>query len=645
MITAADDVTGGAVDSCGVIHEERCEDGEVQRCAIWDASAGDFSDDAPLELQRALVLDRFADLHHIVDASAVNFETHDEMPAGTEEAVWSDPAQFGEWDDHGDAAYYMGYFTYAAAHRYAVTGTDADYERMVELLERQLTNWRVTGVPGYMFRAPFAMLPEDVPVPPGHPELNLHTFKERTNHVIYELSGDALGHLPDYYAGGLEVDGTFYETTATAEGSPSMDAYSGAFLGQTYAWDLLRPEHQALKDEIRDNVVCHLHRYRKVHVENVQQSETIAELLAVFVGSGTYSPGEGELDLTTQDDIWGYALQAIPPDGVEDDDFPRDCPGDLPWEVDEGWELDASDEVEFVFQVIDLANRMQGSGNRPIDYIYFTNMRAGDALYLLHLNLQAWHMTGDDRYLEFIDQQLVEQQQLLEVLPTLGAFKMPDFCDSWIGTDLIHPVVLATMERLAHWGSPTAEAIEAAMREDYRYGILANSGQSWFQLTYSHYADGAVDTSLAADTQAALDDIAGYVPEPDHPFDPKRATNRDYLDDPEEWVVPRYPSGEEIAICSADIEVFGITIEGEDLDPDAAINTTPVPAGKRLKESQIWHFTPFRLSRDFGSRHLRNHEYFIDYTAPYWIGREAGHWPEGAGFALAWEITGEACGD
>ena len=645
MITAVDDVTAGAVESCGVIREERCEGGEVHRCSIWDSATGDFAQDAPLGLERALVLDRYADLHHIVDGSAVNFETLDEMPAGTDEAVWADAAQFTEWDDHGDAAYYMGYFTYAAAHRYAVTGTEADYQRMVELLQRQLINWRVTGVPGYMFRAPFAMLPDGVAVPPGHPELNLHAHKERSNHVIYELSGQALDHLPDYYSGGLEVDGTFYETTATAEGSPSMDAYSGAFLGQTYAWDLLRSEDQALKDEIRDNLVCHLHRYRKVHVRNVQQSDVFAELMAVFAGSGVYMTGEGELDLTTQDDLWGYALQAIPPDDAEGEDFPWDCPEDLPWEVDDGWEFDASDEVEFVFEIISLANRMQAAGDEPVDYIYFTNVRAGDALYLLHLALQAWHMTGDMRYLEFIDQELVTEQRLLEVLPTLGGFKMPDFCDSWIGSDLIHPVVLATMERLEDWTSPTARAIESAMREDYRYGVLANSGQSWFQLTYSHYADASVDTTLEGDLQAALDDIAGYIPEPDFPFDPKRCINRDYVAEPEEWVELRYPSEDEIAICSADIEVLGITIEGEDLDPDAPINATPVPAGKRLKESQIWHFTPFRLSRDFGSRHRRTHENFIDYTAPFWVGREAGHWPEAAGFALAWEPTGDTCGD
>ncbi len=645
MITAAADVTGGAVESCAVVAEERCEDGELQRCAIWDAATGDFAVDPPLELERALVLDRYADLHHIVDASAVNFETVDEIPPGTPEEQWADPAQFTEWDDHGDAAYYMGYFTYAAAHRYAVTGTDADYRRMVGLLERQLVNWRVTGVPGYMFRAPFAMLDEDIPVPPGHPELNLHTHKERTNHVIYELSGDALQHLPDYYSGGVEVDGTAYQTTATAEGSPSLDAYSGAFLGQTYAWDLLRPEDGALRDEIRDNVVCHLHRYRKVHVSNLQQSEAIAELLAVFVGSGAYTTTPGELDLTTQDDLWGYALQAIPPDGVVDDDFRRDCPDDLPWQVDAAWEFDASDEVEFVFQMIDLANRMGGGGDHPVDYIYFTNMRAADSLYLLHLCLQAWHMTGDARYLEFVERELIGEQRLLEVLPTLGAFKMPDFCDSWIGSDLIHPVVLAIMDRLASWDSPAARAIEAAMREDYRYGILSNSGQSWFQLTYSHYADRDLDATLTGDLDAALDDIAGYVPEPDHPFDPKRAINRDYLANPEEWVEPRYPTQAEIDLCSADIEVFGITIEGEPLDPDTAINATPVPAGKRLKESQIWHFPPFRLSRDFGHRHRRNHEYFVDYTTSFWVGREAGHWAESAGYALAWGGSGEACSD
>lgn len=627
--------------SCGTYLEERCVAGALERCTVHDA-AGPVSD-PPQTAHLAFLRDRYQDLYHVRDASGLNRETRDPMPPGTDELVWGDPAQFRTWEDHGDAAYYMGYFTYAAASRYAVTGTHADYERMVDLTRRQLLNWRVTGVPGYMFRAPFGMLPEGVAVPEGHPELGWHGYKERSTHVVYPLDETARALLPDHYHGTMTVDGQEYTVTATAEGSPSLDAYSGALLGLLHARDLLQPSEQEVVDTIDEAVRCHVNRYKKLRIRNVQDSPQLADLMKVFLARGVYAPDPDDIDLGAQEDFYGYVLEAVPPPGASGEGFEWGCPDGPPREVDPDYDLDASDGPAFIGKILDLALRMQGQGDRPIDFVYFTSLRGGDAVFMMNLAIQAWYVTGDDRYLDFLEEDLVAEQSAPDVANTIGSFQLPDWCDDWIGSDLVHPIVLAAMRRTEGSDHPVPEALARAMREEYRNKALAGDGQSWFLLTHGAYADASLDPALGADREAALADIAAYIQHPDHPDDPKRAYTVDYLADPEAWVDPRYPSAQDQEVCGAPVEVFGVTIEGEAIDPDEALNRTPVPSGARVKQSQIWHFNPFLLGRDFGGRHERSMEYFIDYTAPYWVGRSLGDFAGDEGLALGWTPTDEGC--
>ncbi|MCB9666133.1 MAG: hypothetical protein H6732_18640 [Alphaproteobacteria bacterium] len=638
LLTAPAPVLPTSVESCGVVQATRCVDGQPQVCAATDAAGAPAA--ASLPRQRAWVLDRQLDLFFRRDASVLTFETDVAMDPGTPEAVWAAPEHFTEWADHGDAAYHMGHLTWAAALRYALTGSEADYARMVDHVERQLVNWRVSGARGSMVRAPFGMLDPGVDVPQGHPELGLHDHKERTNHVIYTLTDDALAHLPDHYDGPLEVDGQTLQVTGTAEGSPSLDAYSGALLGLLHAHDLLRPEDAGLAEEIADDVVCHLHRYRRLRISNLQAAEGIRLALSSLLGTGTYAAEEGELDLSGIDVIHGYVMDAVPPDGVPDGTYERGCREGPPRTVDPELDLDAS-EPGFIFTLLDLVRRMQGLGDHPIDFVYFTNLRAGDALYVLDLAVQAWWLTGDEAYLELIEEDLVAEQGLLDVLPTLDHFRLPDFCGDWIGNDLVHPIARMILDRLEDHDQPVARAVVETMTESYRFGVLETQGNSFFQLTYAAYADPLLDPTLDETTAAALADVAGYVPEPDHPFDPKRARTRDWTDSGLPWVQPREPSADDLVTCTQDVEVLGITIAAPGL-VDTVLNTTPVPAGYRTKETEIWHFNPFRLRRGFGNSG-RGHELFTDYTLPYWMAAVDGRW-EAEAVGLAWQPGGEGCG-
>lgn len=627
------------VPSCAVIDATRCDGATAQVCSPYDPAGKAFVDldDVPLPQARAFVLGRQQDLFHTTASSGLSFETTTEMPPGTPESTWGSPEAFRHWADHGDAAYYTGYFLYGAAHRYAVTGTDADYARMVGLVDKQLVNWRVSGVPGYMIRAPFAMLDPGVSVPVGHPELPLHGHKERTNHVVYTLEGDALTHLPSSYVDDAPGPDGPLDVTPTAEGSPSLDAFSGAVLGLTHAVDLLRPEDEALRTEITEQITCHLNRYKKLRITNVQDSVGLQTALSALLGSGTFTPDPDELDLTTLDTLHGYVMEARPPDGVTNPDYRWDCPDGPPTDVDPAYDLDAASDG-FVFDLLDLALRLQGQGDRPIDFVYFVDLRAGDALFMVNLALQAYHLTGDPRYVAFLEDALIDEARLVEVLPTLDAFQLPKFCDTWIGTDLLHPIVLSTLERLQDRDHAVPQAIADAMRETYRYGVLQDAGNSWFQITYGQYTDAGQDPSVDADVAAAVADLEGYVPEPDHPFDPKRATNRDWTDSGLPWIDPVTPTEAERALCEEDVELLGLSIPGPGLAAEV-LNATAVPASHRTKETQIWHMNPFRLGRSFGG-HLRDHEPFNDYLTPWWVAAEAGQGVDADDLVLAWRDDG-----
>lgn len=625
---------------CPVVAETACRSGTVHECAVFDATGGTFPDEPPAFLRRVLQMDRYMDRHHVVDSGMLSVHTTTGMAPGTPEASWASAEAFKTYADWGDAAFYLGMHLTGAAHRYAVTGTDADYARMVDLVDRQLRNWRATGIPGTMVRSVAAMLDEGVAVPPGYPQWNLRPFKERTNHVLYAVDPVRHDLFPAYYHQGVTLDDdTHLATTPLMEGSPSLDACSGALVGLQMAFDLLRPEQAPLRDEIATAVSCKLKRLKKMRVRNLNASP-LGQLLAGYLaGASGYHPSPGDLDLSTVDTMIGYVQETPPPD--DPGDFRYDCPDDLPRDVDPAWDWDAAGD-EILGQVLDLADRMSGQGDRPIDFVYLVSHRGGDAIYLYDYAAFATHATGDARYLEWADAALTDEADGLRVVDTAGSFFLNPYCGQWIGGDLSHPVMYATLMRLAD-DDPIAVAHRRTMKKEFRDKLLANDNNAYFAMTYGAVGDRSADPDLPAFAAWGASELAAYVQHPEHPLDPKRNYGTNFVDDPlpPPWE-PSPPTADEIAECEAGLPELGLPGPGVHKDFQV-LSRAPLPVAKRVPHDLIWHFSPFNLKREYGDGEGTHQMYFVDLATPYWIGRYHGLIDGGEGMVLAWRDTGAAC--
>jgi len=640
-ISANDSVLPAEIESCSLIAAEECRAGTLHRCAIYDAAADEFPENPPAFLERILYIDRYGDLYNTKDFSQLVYYHTEYIAPGTPEQTWSAPAMFDYYRDHGDSAFYQGYHVCAAAHRFAVTGTDADYRRMVEHLERQLGNWRITGVPGYMIRAVSAMLEDGTAIPPGHPEYNLREYKERTNHVLYTVTEpDLLALLPAYYYEGVTIDDVYYPTTPMIEGGPSLDAYSGALLGFDYAYDLLRSEDQALKDEIAECVTCFIGRLRKIRVTNVQDSILGSLAMEYLMGTGSLHLDPDDINLDDIDTMVGYVAEAIPPD--DPGDFQFECSDTLPSDVHPNYDWDANDP-SFLIHLLSLAYRLSGLGDYPIDFVYLTSHRGGDVAFMAHWMTLAYHVTGDERYLNFIREALVHEIDGLAVLNTAGSFYLPPYCGSWIGGDLLHPIIHTTLRHLGD--GPLTDELRRTLLEEFKNKLFLTDDNAYFGVTYGTVMSADDDPEAADYLTWAVGELNGYVIHPEYPLDPKRNYNTDYITDPLPDYPPTPPTAEEVAVCEQGFELFGIEIvPGPGVDPDfEVISPLALPVGMRVPHELIWHFSPFNLKRDFGDAEGRRIYMFTDLTVPFWIADYHQAIPDGQDMALGWQDTGEAC--
>ena len=149
---AADPLAGAGVSGCGIYLEERCEAGSQQRCEVYDA-AGDSWVDTPDDLlRRVLLYDRWYDLYSSPQGQCAERVFGADTSPDMDEATWADPAMHHHYAGRGDSAIWTGAAVHADAFRYAVTGTQADYERLERGIRVLLTKFDVTGVPGYLSR-------------------------------------------------------------------------------------------------------------------------------------------------------------------------------------------------------------------------------------------------------------------------------------------------------------------------------------------------------------------------------------------------------------------------------------------------------------------------------------------------------------
>ncbi|MCB9531747.1 MAG: hypothetical protein H6700_08285, partial [Myxococcales bacterium] len=212
----ADPLAESDVESCAVYRETRCVDGHIETCQVYDTDTEEWITEPDDLTRRAFLYDRWYDLYSSPSGQTAERIFTEEMPAGTPEEIWSDPANFAGWGGGGDSAIWTGTALNAYILRYLSTGTEADYARMEEKTRVMLNFFEVTRIPGYLARFHYLV------VPPGTPQDPDYYFRYDTSDNLDERDIEdpaTLDFLPEIYTSGLG--------TPRWSGDPSIDQYNG----------------------------------------------------------------------------------------------------------------------------------------------------------------------------------------------------------------------------------------------------------------------------------------------------------------------------------------------------------------------------------------------------------------------------------
>jgi hypothetical protein len=142
--------TGARADECLLGEERRVQGGRLERCEIWDDSAGRFVAPNGGLHDRARGYQAWLRAHH--------------LPAGQVATTFFSDAALGElqrWDDVGDSAMWTGTYLASEAMRLIVTGSPDARRNTIALVRTLHTLFEVTGSPGYLAR--FAVREDDDP--------------------------------------------------------------------------------------------------------------------------------------------------------------------------------------------------------------------------------------------------------------------------------------------------------------------------------------------------------------------------------------------------------------------------------------------------------------------------------------------------
>ena len=634
--------------SCALYKDEVCRDDTRHVCALYDAGAGDWATGVPPMTEQAFVFDRYYDLYHQAAGQSMDFRFTRPILAGTPEAEWSQPDAFRRYSGYGDASGWTGTALWGAAARYAVTGTAADYDRMLEKLESMALLYQVTGVPGLLARSHWAMLPEGAPEPHGHWRRSIQEWERgdgSDGHFSFPIDESLWPQLPEYYHTEVVIDGAAYPTTPRAQSDASRDMYVRSLPGVMLAWDLLGEgeREDRVRAVLRTEIPCTLARMRKGRIVNLQQNAQILEAVtAYFSGTGLYIE-EGDLDFATIDTMVFYILEQ--PHPLHPEAFDPTCPDGPPMEVSPDLELDAANP-QFLLQLLALFSRETGVGKVPIAFSQHVTVRATDTLFITQWALTAHYLTGDERYRDFVAA-LIDEIPYAAALNTLGAFQLPKYCAPHFAPSLVYPSlyhVLARVDReryprywrmLSHVARSEGREKEFGRREDPFWGIL-----------YNRMADDSTDPDdPAAYVRHFVDLLATYGMNPDDKLEPDRNYPRNFVDheDPEVPLESIAEGDPEWAICEEPVNVMGLELPAARIDGVPIRAVDPLPLPKRIGGTMLWQMDPWMVKREYGGTGMDEQWPMLGMFTPYWVGRSDGVIAEGQGLALAWRDTGEVC--
>ncbi len=648
----ADPLAGADVESCPVYDDTRCVEGRRQRCAVYDPGAGAFADAPDPLLRRVLLYDRWYDRYHSPDGQTGERVFNGPTPGDMPEVAWASPAHFAGWAGEGDSAIWTGVALTADAFRYMVTGTEADRRRMEDKTRALLTKFEVTGIPGYLARHHFLLMPPGGPTSDEH--FVTHADAPGSRHVPIAPADLERAGLPAAYREGLRgADGQLVPGVAMWNGHPSIDQYTGPWVAFPLVYPLLRDEGDRAR--IVHHLTCYLKRLRRVEIVNLQENPDLLGALTSFFGEGMLRRDPGDIDLFALEKIVAYYHENV--NRANADDFDRTCPDTVALEPT--LVIDAASPT-WLADIAKFALRLGEEGMRPdnIDHIYVPSIRGGDASHMIHMAAVAWWLTGDEQYRAFLFRELIGNLRADEVMLTMQAFRSPDFCFKFYGDHITYGThwQLATMLR----DDPLFALAVRAYHEEMWEKALFNHLSAKFGVMYASIAGEAhpdVAAQAAAEAVAQLRAFGGNGGVQDAPRRTHVRDRQAAIDALPEGVSVRCPTEQERTTCEQGVRLFGIQLESATITRDCdgrpgecamadgrcvdGIASSGLPADQRRYADFLWQRSPFDLGESpavDGQKQSPGR----DLSEPYWMARFYGFVEEGRGHVLAWRDDG-AC--
>jgi len=639
-------------ESCGVYLEEQCVEGTLERCEIYDTKTSSFDDDPNPLLRRVYLYDRWHDLYGSPDDQTAERVFKGPMPGEAPESEWSAPENFSFYAGKGDSAIWTGASLSSDIFRYLQTGTTADYARMETGVRSLLTRFDVTGIPGYLARYHFLLLP------PGTPDTGEHflRFDAPENLTARENPIESLDFegVPDVYLNGVPgADGNLVKGTPMWKGHPSIDQYTGPMMTFPVVFNLLKDE--TLKARITEHITCYLKRLRRLEVINLQDNPDVMELITQYFGGSVLNLDSDDRDPRDLEKVVAYYHAGI--NSANTEDFDRSCPDTVATEPVQV--LDATDPA-FYLDMLALVGDMDDEGKPAdpgqIDHVYVPNVRGGDASHMIHLAAMAYYFTGDEQYRDFLSDVLIDELHADEVALGMQAFRTPPWCYAYYGDHITYGTHWQLISMLGD--SPLRDTMLRAMQEELWEKGLRTHHSSKFNVMYG----GVMPPSMAPERDHAiamavqqLEAFGGNDGVMDAPRRTYSLEAAEVMAQFPEGTELRCPTAEERAQCEMGVSFMGVQLEAEIITAECTgavyecvmddglcargIASDGLPPNLRGYADFMWQRSPYKLGDAYSVEGYKQSP-GRDLTEAYWMARYYGFITQDPGQVLAWRDSG-----
>ncbi len=594
------------LQSCAVLGDKQ----PGQRCRVYDTKAQAFAATDALT-RRVLLYDRWLDLYQTPEGQMAVRNLTIPMAPADPESKWGDDQYLGYWDDWGDSAGFGEELQISASYRYAVTGTDADYQRLEHYVRSAVLQFEASGMDGYLARFHFAGVPAGTPIKNGR------AMVVRDDPRMFDIDSAKVSEFPSYYSENGAKPSWF--------GHTSIDAYSGPMGGWPIAYQLIKdPE---LKQRMARHYSCFLKRLRIFKVINLSQNQPLQNELAKYLSTGILHLDPDDPDLTKLDQVWGFYLPQYNENSAAT--YPRDCPATLATDADAKEIIDVT-QTGWDGKLLTLFTRMVDGNDQAdsMDFAFFPGVRSGDAVMLLSYALAAYRMTGDASFLKWRDEVLVKQNNAEMVTRTTGAFVPPKPCRNYYRTG---NVFTAHFSRILSEGDDSKRAFARDVwTRKFGGKEVAGLGNPLFAIM-----DAGLGGKNTADSTETLAELLEFGGAPGYLDTPRRNYAVDWSHNPPPGINASVAPKADVDFCNAPVNVMGVNIPvGDPTDPNILYADKALRLMDRPPDNWQWEKDPFRVVRIPGD--AGRQQYFgLDLIELYWLARYYKLLPD-AHVVLAW---------